>query len=388
MGRWGRNAFWWALIGLLAVTSSVPASAQEKPLWSVSSAGPHEVGFKRLWKLDETRVWPRSASIHSAQGEVSRPIRIDVWYPATCEDHPPMPLRRYLEMESPGPAFDDLVFLTHQWDEYSYRGLAPDSTEFDRLMDTRTAACFGASGMPGPFPLIVYSAGWYNRTPDNTVLAEFLASHGFVVAAVPQTNPGLWTFDFTSDAASVEAQVRDLEVTVAALTSDAMVDRRRVIAMGYSTGGDVALLLQTRNPLIDAVIGLDASWSLGPDNDVGESPFFGPDKNTVPILAVRRPRDDAESDHVLERLMRAPRVVVEVPGSDHGSFGDDNIQRYHLGERKPEYVEAHAAVLTTVLSFLKALRSGDARLEVDALIERLRSHGLDAEYRPPEASGD
>jgi dienelactone hydrolase len=143
-----------------------------------------------------------------------------------------MKLRDYLEMDAPSARFDDLVFLTHRWKEYSYRGLAEDSAAFDRLMSTETAACDGAAPTAGRFPLVVYSAGWFNRSPDNTVLAEYLAGHGFVVAAVPQLNPGLWTFDFTSDAPAFENQIRDLEEAIAVLREDPMVDRRRIAAMG------------------------------------------------------------------------------------------------------------------------------------------------------------
>ncbi len=384
MSRHAKRAWLWSLF--LCMSLSVSAAAQERPLWGDIAAGPFGVGFKRLWELDRTRVWPRSTTIESADGEIGRPVRIDVWYPASCSSTERMQLRGYVEIPSPSEPFDDLVFLTHRWDEYSYRGLAPDSTVYDRLMDTETAACRDASPAPGRFPLVVYSAGWFNRAPDNTILAEFLASHGYIVATVPQTNPGLWTFDFTSDAASVESQVRDLELAIGTLIEDPMVDRRHTVSMGYSTGGDVALLLQIRNPLVDAVVGLDASWSLGPDNDVLDSPFFVPEQHDVPVLALRRPSPGAGSDEVLDLLTSAPRIIVEVPEADHGSFGDDNIQRHFLGDRRPEYQSAHAAVAKTVLEFLKSMVGSVAGLDGEALASRLRSLGVEPVYRPPTGS--
>lgn len=373
---------------LLIVVSVTPAAAQQPPLWSDISRGEYDAGFRRVWTLDQTRVWPRSEHIDQSTGEIGRPIRVDVWYPASCDSSKRMPFRGYLEMDSPGPAFDDLVFLTRRWDEYSYRGLAPDSAVFDRLMETPTAACYEAGAAAGAFPLITYSAGWFNRTPDNTILAEFLASHGFVVAAVPQSNPGLWTFNFGSDAASVETQVRDLEVAIGALAGESMVDRRHIISMGYSTGGDVALLLQGRNPLVNAVVGLDASWSLGSDNDVTGSPFFIPDNHVVPVLVARRPTENSQGDGVLVQLDSAPRMVVEVPGADHGSFGDDNIQRYYLGDRKPEYESGHAAVARVVLDFLTTVVDRGQDFAGDDLARIFRERGLDAAYHAPSVSSE
>jgi dienelactone hydrolase len=297
-----------------------------------------------------------------------------------------MSLGDYVNIDSPSAAFDDLVFLTHRWDEYSYRGLAEDSTSYDRLLSTETTACFGATAAPGHrFPVVLYSAGWFNRAPDNTILAEFLASHGFVVATVPQLNPGLWTFNFRSDAPSVENQVRDLEVALAALIEEPFVDRRRVAAMGYSTGGDVALLLQGRNPLVDAVVGLDASWSLGPGNDVDASPFFVPAQYRVPILVARRPTEErSEANTVLDSLAAAPRIVVEVPGSDHGSFSDDPAQRRLLGTDTAEHQDTHAAVAQSVLSFLRATLGELGSFDGARLSEHYQSRGLLSVFFPGE----
>jgi dienelactone hydrolase len=300
-----------------------------------------------------------------------------------------MALEGYLRMRAPGPEFDDLVFLTHRWDEYSYRGLAEkDSTVFDRLMAVETAACRDAPSASGRFPLVLYSAGWFNRAPDNTILAEYLASQGFIVASVPQLNPGLWTFRFESDAWSVENQVRDLEFALGVLAADSTVDRRRIAAMGYSTGGDVALLLQARSPLIDAVIGLDASWTLGPGNDVSSSAFFSPPRHLVPVLAVRRTvRDAATADAVLDSLTAAPRLVVQVPGADHGSFSDDERQRRVLGLGTPDDAATHARIGNVVLEFLRsALVDGDD-FDGAVLAQRYRSWGLDAGFRAAAVDG-
>jgi dienelactone hydrolase len=360
------------------------AASQNAPLWGKLNGGSYDVGFRRLWDVDVSRVWPRSKSLDSLTGEIGRPIRVDVWFPADCGGERRMPLSSYVSMEPPSPVFEDLAFLTRRWDEYSYRGLAGDSSAFDRLMATQTAACWEARAAAGRFPIVVYSAGWFNRAPDNTILAEFLASHGFVVAAVPQLNPGLWTFNFRSDAQSVENQVRDLEVALALLTRQPFVDRRRVAAMGYSTGGDVALLLQARSPIVDAVVGLDASWTLGPGNDVEESPFFMAHQHTVPILVTRRPTAGrASANAVLDSLTRAPRLVVDVPGADHGSFSDDPPQRSHLGVGTAEQQQQKPEVAQAVLEFLRATLISPGVFAGAELERQYTERGLAATYRPP-----
>lgn len=377
-------------VALLAAVLTLPSSAQapDRPLWGSLEPGDHGVGFRRLWDADRTRIWPRSPALDSLEGNIARPIRVDVWYPAECTDTQAMSLGSYVNMDSPGSVFDDLVVLTHRWDEYSYRGLAEDSTSYDRLMSTETGACLGATASLGRFPVILYSAGWFNRAPDNTILAEYLASHGFVVATVPQLNPGLWTFNFRSDAPSIENQVRDLEVALAVLIEEPFVDRRRVAAMGYSTGGDVALLLQGRNPLVNVVVGLDASWSLGPGNDVYGSPFFVPAQHQVPILVARRPTEDATGPNaVLDLLTAAPRVVVEVPGSDHGSFSDDPAQRRFLGRGPAEHQEIHAEVVRTILRFLRTTLGVVGSFNGAELARHYQARGLPSTFLPAVQEG-
>lgn len=365
-----------AFVSILGGSTDLDGQAVQPP-------GKYDVGFERVWEIDHSRVWPRSAFVDSLQGPIARPMRVDVWYPARCRSPERMQHRRYLETEAPDQRFEDLVAVTRAWDEYSYRGLAGDSASFDRLMLMETGVCAAATAEPGPFPLVLYSAGWFNRTPDNTVLAEHLASLGYVVAGVPQLNPGLWTYDFRSDPIAVEQQIRDLEFALGHLAMEPQVDRRTVVAMGYSTGGDVALLLQARNPMIDAVVGLDASFTLGNENNVAGSDFFRPAHHNVPVLALRRPVDDrAAANTVIESLTQAPRWLVEIPGSDHGTFSDDTPGRRFLGAGTKQQEDLHRTVLDVVERFLESV-IGSSEWDGDTLNREYVRSGLDAEFLEP-----
>ena len=314
--------------------------------------GNFNVGFKRIWEIDKSRVWPRSSNIDSLEGNVNRPIRIDVWYPAQKNGNDEMLFREYVYPITGSQKYEDINFLTKRWDIYSYKGLTEDSLKFEKLMNTKIPVFKNAEPIKKRFPLVIYSAGWYNRSPDNTILAEFLASHGFIVATVPQLNPGLWTWNFASDFRSVENQTRDLEFAIGKLIRESNVDRTKIAAIGYSTGGDVALLLQGRNELIDCVVGMDASWSLGKDNDVVDSPFFNSEFNNVPILVIRRKTDNKEYNEVLDSLNLSERFIIDIEGSNHGSFSDDPPQREMLGITVTSSSKIHAMVTNIILDFL------------------------------------
>lgn len=314
--------------------------------------GNYDVGFRRIFKIDRSRVWPRSPYLDSLEGNVNRPIRIDVWYPANKNNSEEMLFEEYVYPNTESQEYKDINFLTQRWDVYSYKGLAEDSLKFEKLMHTKIPVFKDAKPVNKKFPLVVYSAGWFNRSPDNTILAEYLASHGFIVATIPQLNPGLWTYKFASDFRSVENQTRDLEFAIGTLILEPNVDRTQIAAMGYSTGGDVALLLQGRNELIDCVVGMDASWSLDSDNDVINSPFFNTNYNKVPVLVLRRKTDSGQYNKVLDSLKKAQRYVIEIDGADHGSFSDDPPQRELLGIKSTSSSKIHARIAQTILRFL------------------------------------
>ncbi len=151
--------------------------------------------------------------------------------------------------------------------------------------------------------------------------------------------------------------------------------------MGYSTGGDVALLLQARNPMVDLVVGLDPSWALGSDNDVRDSPFLDPDRHHVPIAVLRRPRDP-EADALLRRLDRVPRLVAEVPGGDHGTFSDDTVQRHLLGIGPSEAAARHRQVVRAVAEILEVVLVNGEALDGAGLTARLWDQGLEVATRP------
>jgi pimeloyl-ACP methyl ester carboxylesterase len=143
----------------------------------------------------------------------------------------------------------------------------------ERALATRTGAVRDAPAAPGRFPVVVYNAGGGQPSWDNFALCQHLASHGFVVVASPST----WSWSRVgggSDLASAEAAARDLEFHVGWARSQPSVDPGRIALMGFSWGGQAAVMVALRNPAVRAVVSLDGSegnhetqWEQAPHRD-------------------------------------------------------------------------------------------------------------------------
>ena len=391
----------WTLVPILILGFTDLAIAQQvRP--EGPARGSFAVGYTYHYELDSSRVWTPfpSEEGETPSGRELRPIRIGVWYPAVGTDAEPMLYRTYVSPEVDDAYFKLLNRVMERYDMWSYSQMFNgDSTAVERLMSARTEAVLDAPPAPGPFPVVMYSAGWYSRSPDNTVLAEYLASHGFVVATVPQLGEGVVEFDFKVTFDRVETQIADLQFALDVLVHKPYVDAERIATAGFSIGGIVALLLQQRDSRVDAVIGLDGSF-LRPDwvSLTTSAPEFAAERSRVPILAFYRGHErqrDGLTTEVLDALHFADRYLVTVQTATHGEFSNEPSIFAGIGypwlrqdwNSIDEALAAHQAVMEYSRLFLTRI-FGSRPAEQDWIVRPsvLESHMaslLVAERKPP-----
>ena len=365
-----------AIVAATLCVSSTAALAQQAPELTTGLApGPNPVGFRRQWLIDESRSWAEGSQLKPARP--GRPIRVDVWYPAVaprvCE---PARLHDYLYAQPPDAYFAAANAHIQKWDESSYRGYAKGTnTSLAAMLALRSAACLNADVAAGRFPVVVYSTGWYNRSPDNVALSAYLASFGYVVAAVPLFGAGLWTGDLNSSPAAIDTQVGDVAAALNRLVAERWVDQARVAAMGYSVGGIVALLLGARDSRVDAVIGLDPSYG-GEPAKVLQAASFKPDQFRGSLLTLRSGHETytvRDRSRAIAALTLANRYTADVGRASHGDFGDDVVIEAALGlvrngepRTTAEGIAGYRAVALTVRMFLDGVLRGQ-RASLDQL---------------------
>jgi predicted dienelactone hydrolase len=343
---------------LLAVAHWEPAPAQQ-PATGLA-AGPWAVGFSRIARADSSRPL--------ASGD-PRPLDIGVWYPARTRGSSRLTLRSYFpppDTESSALA----AFLTAHG--------APD-TAVAAWLDAPMLATADPAPSGGRFPLVLLAQGNGQSAPDQAPLAEYLASHGYIVATAPSP---MRISGPLADEASVGARAEEQALDLAFVRTT--VDARTDVAPGlvgvvaHSFGARGALLLAMGDSSIAALVSLDGGIGTATARASLEgAPSFDARAARAPILHIYERLDSfmAPDLGLLHSLGPANRWTIEAPSLHHHHFTDLGAAAIGHPSLRPalgasaETARAYASVAQVTLAFL------DAYVRRDPVARRRFEHG-------------
>ena len=318
----------------LSLSSDAVAQAGGQ-LGGTLEPGPYAVGFRTLYLRDTTRAWRPTRGTATGR-DPGRPIRVSYWYPAKDEQTSPvMTYGDYFHYDGPAD-FRALNDTLEKTDRESWRSdlmeIAPNGGDLvSRLFATRVAAHRDAKPAAGPFPVLLYAAGKNSRADANVELGEYLASHGYIVATVPQLGPSEANIELGSSPEEIRIHEQDLDFAWGILRNLPWVEATRLAIAGHSAGGEVAIQYGMDHPGVAAVIGLDGSYGMYGEEQSAKNtrsrangfPEFAPTRFTAPLLDMRRANgvQGATLDSSVVAALRASdRYVVTIPRMYHGDF--------------------------------------------------------------------
>jgi hypothetical protein len=258
-----------ALAALFAVELTGHANGQSPPLWGKLSLGSHAVGFRTVWQLDCSRGYNMivgNATTYAA-GKVPRPILINIWYPAKVADgDKAMRHRAYPEIRSAEPPLARFSGALAEYEGGQYAQELPGKPGerpadrrkhlLDELLDIPTPSVRDAAAAEGRFPVVIYHAGFGSTFEDNSVLCEFLASHGYVVFGSAFQEPSGSSFNVDGK----QTSVRDMQFLVGYAKQLSNVDWHHVGVIAHSGGAHATLMYRAQpDCLADSVVSLDTT---------------------------------------------------------------------------------------------------------------------------------
>jgi dienelactone hydrolase len=291
--------------------------------------GPNPVGTATL-------TLARAATATAPAGQYV----VQLWYPATAAG-------KSTTWGTGGPGFPRFVY--HR---------------FVRSAATKDAAPIVT---PDKLPLLIYLPGWGGQRTDNTGLAEDLASHGYVIAAMSDPVfdvPSIQRLGAPMDLSTPASYKATLELgrekseygmnRVSDLLDELLdgkvplpvplrgrFDRNRVGIYGFSFGGAIALGSALRDPRLKGAMNLDG-WIVTAGTFASREPapayalIGGVDAPLTPAGVESEDATERYSAELnradvqlqLAHLVRGGGIAVTVTGVDHFSFCDQ--PRYAL----------------------------------------------------------
>ncbi len=364
------------------------AAVQERPLWAGLEVGPHSVGFRSLWTLDYGRTFASTFEDGSSYGDrkAPRPILVNIWYPARGDaGSQVMEHREYLEIGTDDPGIDALAGALNKYNrDVIAREITGQARErldpgaaaaLERLMSTPTAAVRDAPEVGGRFPVVIYHSGHGSSFEDNSVLCEYLASHGYIVlgsAFQRGDGDGLGTDTRAGSTADLDALIR-----FAHGLSNA--DWGRIGLVGHSGGAQHALVYAARpGSAVNAFVLLDTTqdyYSLDVDFwPYTEDLLRDRDYVTAPLLVVANPHAFFQ---VADSLSRAERYYLTVRELGHSEFISQGVIAStfgadgEAGEGRSDVGSRYRQVARNVRRFLDGYLQADS-----ASLTTLRGRGV------------
>lgn len=356
--------------------------------------GPHAVGFKALYQYDYTRSYTPKFDYENkpVPEEIARPMPIYVWYPAkNSSPRRTMLFQDYVFLRAVedefGPLNEDRKSFAQSWYQ-SYSGAPGVSKDvIGALLASKTKAVRDAREQAGKFPLIIYAPGYSEGGHENTVMAEYLASHGYVVAMTPMR--GMFARTGDDYLTSIEAQTRDLGFVLAAMRSNPHVEARRLGLVGFDEGGLAAALLALHNYGVDAVVSLSGSLGYRTEEISRRFPYVSGARLRAAYLEVlggakKFNRDPASYKPAFyDGIRYADAYSLRFKTLAHDEFTSDHLMNYvdtgHDGgpASAKEIQLGYTATCNYIRHFLNAYVKGEKR-GLSVLQGRTEEHGLPA----------
>lgn len=312
---------------LITMLAQEPA---EQISWGNLEKGEYDVGYQVFAEYDQSRT-VRSKFNYKGEPIIDnnyRPVQISVWYPAEPgRDDTTMPYSAYIITR--GSRFDYSLLNeagTRQiLDRYRRSINFYNQTEnknqslIDYVISRQSHAYENARPSKGKFPLILFCSGGGDSPDSFDVLFEFLASYGYVVAAIPSN--GMFEKAPSYNLMDEEAQTRDMEFTMNFMREFPSTDLNKVCSMGYSYGGLINVLFALRNFDIQAVLCLDGSICLKDrDRAVKSLPYFDAGRLKIPFLNMARQTHEEQDFGFYSRLMYSDAYLLHFKQMNHQDF--------------------------------------------------------------------
>ncbi len=287
--------------------------------------GNFPVGFTIKYLSDDSR----EVSLENNTSG-NRPIQISIWYPS-AKGEKKIKNQGYFAHYDNGLMiqFPDKTLQNANIEYFKKRFINWGSSEerLAQFLNTETGTYLQAEPDGKKHPLLLYAPSFNSRPHENIKLAEYLASHGFIVVSSPCVGPKSRKMEMS--AAGAEAQMKDILFLLNYMLKNHsdQIDKKRIAAIGFSWGGAAAALAQMKDKRIKAVVDIDGALRTPRMFEaISGSEFYNIDKATVPYV-------------FYESKLPLPKHWEDLPDDNFTHYNKMKAEKYHLKFLKLRHIK-------------------------------------------------
>jgi tetratricopeptide (TPR) repeat protein len=320
----------------------------QSPQWGNLAVGAHAVGFRLLETWDRGRAERPSIAFNGRRDTSTYgvPMQIGYWYPAQR----PLKARPM--------SYFDLAVATLNRERFGRLGTTDSvaarrevtqivrigggdtaqlALHVSRTLAQPTASFLHATPASGRFPVAIIAAGgWLG---SSTVLAEYLASHGWIVIATTGQTRQSGAWQVSQSALAIETGVQAIEFAIARAQEFRGADVSRLALIGVNFDSFSALEYQMRYMRAAAVVTING-WETIEERAavLRSSPWYEATRLRVPLLNVHwDERQSAPANFAfLDSLKYSERRSLTIEGLDHFGLVLNPLSIASAGARRHE----------------------------------------------------
>lgn len=366
--------------------------------------GNYGVGVRYVKQYDRTRAFTPQrgilASVFSNNENRGRPMQTVIWYPAQ-QGGQGVRFGDYLQLvgweTDPERSPKDKVRTVDAWLKMVTDGKRQAQVEAER--QKRMWAVRDAAPITGKFPVVINAPSINNTAFENADIAEFLASHGYIVIAAPTV--GLTGRSIKKDLKHAQLQADDIRFLIDYARTLPQADMTRVAAAGFSWGGLSNVLAAAKDERIKALVCIDGAVRYYHSIMV-QAEYAQPERLKTPLLFLAQTPASMEtnirykedmSGSFIGAMTSADVYLLTMYPMEHPHFGSAFIRLDDPAEYK-EYTPAEVSFAYSlgaryILHFLNAYLKNDpvgrAYLANKPVANGAPAHALTIDYMPAKA---
>ena len=260
-------------ISIILILFHLPVIAQKKMLYPNIEKGKYDIGFKTIIDFDYSRTYNLNyPNDTSSQKHDPRPIIINIWYPAkTNPNDKPILYGDYIKVQTQDDRLKTFLSRIEDYNEknsslymfYADSLNKEQKEKFTKHLQQPINVFRNATPINEKFPLVIYHAGLGGTLNDNTILYEYLASHGFVVLSGAFQANNYKTVNLSWD---LERSTKDIDFMLNAIKNLPFINFSKIAAIGQSYGAQAVLGYKTENySPVSCLISLDNTFDYSID---------------------------------------------------------------------------------------------------------------------------